>query len=142
MPWKQQAVSWLQEHIHWLSQWVIFCPFLQIASAKKETDRDSAQDRFLTKFLFSMLIQVATGVVSVTAGSYITLQIIGYRMNLAEEAIKSQAAKHSALAEAQAAQQRSADERLARHEAELAKIQERNRITELLDDHRRATERK
>lgn len=132
MPWKLHAASWVQDLIHWASQWIIYCPMLTVATARNGHEKEQAQDRILTKFLFSLMIQVGTGVVSVSAGSYITLQIIGYRMQLAEEAIKTQAGIQRTQAEATTALQREFAERQGKTETELSIIKERHRIEEMI----------
>ncbi len=121
MPWKTQGLAWLQDLVHWFSQWIAYCPVVILATARNGHEREDAQDRFLPKFLFSLMIQVATATISVVGGSWLTLQIVSYRMDLAEQNIKSLQARGGKL-----------EDRVAMAESELAVVRERHRIEELM----------
>lgn len=121
MPWRQYLTdtsAW-RDLIHFYSNWVAFCPILMVASSKNNGEREQSENRFLSKFLFSLVIQVTVGVAGAFGGSYITLHIVTYRMEKAEEAIKV----------IQARQFRNED-RITKNESDLAVITERHRIEE------------
>ena len=125
MPWNSLAswiehCGWLQDAVHWMSQWVSFCPFLTLATARNHEEKDEARANFLTKFLLSMTIQITVGVISVIGGSYLTLQIVSYRMEKAEQAI-----------EAIRVRQFRNEDRITVTERDLAVIAERKRIEEM-----------
>lgn len=96
---------------------------------RPDSDRRNADERMLPKFMFAVLIQVATGVISVAIGSWLTLQIMGYRVTLLEETSKDQLKRNIDM-----------QDRMTKHETELARLSERNRVMEMLDEHRSATE--
>lgn len=118
--WVEQC-AWIQESVHWMSQYWSFCPILTLATARNHEEREDAKASFMTKFLLSMTIQVTVGVVSVIGGSYLTLQIVSYRMEKAEQAI-----------EVIRARQFKNEERITLTEKDLAVIAERKRIEELM----------
>lgn len=125
MPWNTISAwashcSWLQDTLHWMSQWVSFCPFLTLATARNHEEKEEAKANFLTKFLLSMTIQITVGVVSVIGGSFLTLQIVSYRMDKAEQAIETIRAR-----------QFKNEDRIGKSETDLAIIAERHRLEEL-----------
>ena len=127
MPWKaytQQLTdtAWWRDFAHWFSQWVLFCPILTIASARNSEERDKNQDRFLTKFLFSVMIQAVVATISVSIGSYVTLQIVSYRLDKQEQATKTIQER-----------QFKTEDRVSKDESDIAVIQERHRLEELLE---------
>ncbi len=105
-----------------MSQWVNFCPLLTMVTSRREDERQEAHDKLLPKFLMSMAIQVCVGVVSVIGGSMLTLQIVSYRVEKAEQAI-----------EAIRQRQFKNEDRIGKTEADMAVVAERHRLEEIIN---------
>jgi hypothetical protein len=70
----------LRDLSHWLSQWIVYCPFLMLSSTRREEERRAVKNGFWTKVLVAFAIQITTMTVSVVGGSYITMQLIQYKI--------------------------------------------------------------
>lgn len=117
--------SWVGDLAHWASQWVVFSSFFALGATTAVRKEDSPgdeqkQDKFVSKLLVSIAIQVATGVISVSVGSYITLELISYRMHILEEQARTFDARQRALAD-----------RLTNAEKFNEAVRERHRLEEL-----------
>lgn len=113
--------DWWRDLIHWYSNWIAYCPVLAIASTKTVEEAEKVEQRFLSKFLFSLLIQVTVGVLGAFGGSYLTLTIVSYRMDLAEQNIKSLQVRLVKVEESAAADR-----------SDLAVMKDRHRMEDIL----------
>lgn len=118
--------EWIRDIIHWSSQWIQYCPVLTLSTAKEALEKEEARTNFLTKFLMALAIQITTMIIGATGASFITLQIVQYRMSQHEIDIKAAKEEIKTARDENAATKEQA--RVTREHAVLVEADTSNRI--------------